>query len=150
MIHQSIADIVNSRTVATIAPDQTVREACYRLCDAPEGAVAVVENGALVGIVGEHDVIQRAICANRPTRETQVSTIMTPSPKTVQIDCCVAKALRIMGDCGVRHLPVLDGTRLAGILSIRDVPLQYRLLVERHHEFMAADRPPNEQMTLLV
>ena len=150
MFHQSIAEIVGKRCVRICHPDQTVREACYQLCDAVEGAVAVVADDKLVGILGEHDVIQRAICANRPTRETRVGDIMTPNPRTVSIEASLAEAMKVMGDAGVRHLPVMQGDNLFGILSMRDIPTQYRLLVERFREFKGKTTDGSDTMTLLM
>lgn len=150
MFHQSISEIIGKRSPRIVAPDQTVRDACYQLSDALEGAVAVVENDKLVGILGESDVIQRAICANRPTRETLVRDIMTPNPRTVDLDASLAQAMKVMADAGVRHLPVMLGDRLAGILSMRDIPTQYRLMVERFREFQKDHQSEGEPLTLLV
>ncbi|MGB0658744.1 MAG: cyclic nucleotide-binding/CBS domain-containing protein [Mangrovicoccus sp.] len=152
MLHQSITEIVTSRPIRVVHPDQTVREACYILREAEEGAVAVVEDGKLVGILGEHDVIARAICANRPTRETAIREIMTHHPKTVSSTASLAEAMKIMGDGGFRHLPVIGDEALLGILSMRDIPTQYRLLVERFQEFQPRNKAQSQdgQLTMLV
>ncbi len=150
MIHQSIATIVTSRQVLTIGPDATVREACHKLAVSPEGAVAVLDGRDLVGIVSEHDVIARAICANRPTTETAVRDVMTAEPCTIDVSASLAEAMRIMTDGDFRHLPVMLGTELVGILSMRDIPTQYRLLVERFSEFRDTAAHGGERVTLLV
>ncbi|WP_138468280.1 CBS domain-containing protein [Poseidonocella sp. HB161398] len=150
MIHQSIATIVTSRKVRTVSPQATVREACHLLVASPEGAVAVLDEGRLVGILSEHDVIARAICAERPTTETPVSAIMTAEPRSVEVSASLAEAMRIMTDGDFRHLPVMLGRELVGILSMRDIPTQYRLLVERFSEFRDAAQEAGDRVTLLV
>ncbi|WP_108258075.1 CBS domain-containing protein [Mangrovicoccus ximenensis] len=150
MIHQSIATIVTARPLQTVSPDDTVREACHKLVVAPEGAVAVLDGRELVGIVSEHDVIARAICAERPTTETPVAAIMTADPRCIDVSASLAEAMRIMTDGDFRHLPVMLGRELVGILSMRDIPTQYRLLVERFSEFRDSALGADDRVTMLV
>ncbi|WP_172328782.1 CBS domain-containing protein [Mangrovicoccus sp. HB161399] len=150
MIHQSIAMIVTSRPLQTVSPDATVREACHKLAVAPEGAVAVLDGRELVGIVSEHDVIARAICADRATTETLVAAVMTADPCTIDVSASLAEAMKIMTDGDFRHLPVMLGSELVGILSMRDIPTQYRLLVERFAEFRDTALGPDDRVTMLV
>jgi len=150
MLHQNIRDIVAVRQFHAVAPGDTVRSACDRLVDAVEGAVVVMEEGRLVGILGEHDIIARAICAGRPTRDTAVREIMTRDPQRVDVGRSLAEAMKVMVDGGFRHLPVTEGQKVVGILSMRDIPAQYRMLVQRFQEFRDGARSAQEQPTLLV
>jgi CBS domain-containing protein len=85
------------------------------------GALPVVDKGTLVGIVSERDYTQKVILKGRPSKETPVSDIITRKVLTVTPSDSVTECIRIMTEKCVRHLPVLEGTNLVGILSIGDV-----------------------------
>jgi CBS domain-containing protein len=85
------------------------------------GALPVVDNGTLVGIVSERDYIRKVILKGRSSEETPVGDIMTEQPLTVNPNDSITDCMRIMTEKRVRHLPVLEGTNLAEILSIGDV-----------------------------
>ena len=85
------------------------------------GALPVVDNGRLVGIVSERDYTRKVILKERSSQEILVSEIMTKQLLTVAPSDSVTECMRIMTEKRVRHLPVLEGTDLVGILSIRDV-----------------------------
>ena len=85
------------------------------------GALPVVDNKALVGIVSERDYIRKVIVKGRSSKDTLVSDIMTNQVLTVNPSDSVTECMRIMTERRVRHLPVLEGTKLVGILSMRDV-----------------------------
>ena len=85
------------------------------------GALPVVDNGRLVGIVSERDYTRKVILKERSSQEILVREIMTKQLLTVAPSDSVTECMRIMTEKRVRHLPVLEGTDLVGILSIRDV-----------------------------
>lgn len=134
----SIRQIVEGRDPATVPPAISVREACHVLNRNDIGAVAVVEEGRLVGILSERDVMRKCIGGNRRTDETSVAEIMTTDPTTIEADASLADAFRIMTEGRFRHLPVTDRGRMIAMLSIRDIPTQYRLMVERYTESFTA------------
>jgi len=109
----------------TLGPDATVAEAIERMQSRGEGCVFVLDepDGALVGVLTEHDVTARVAARARNPAETRVAQVMTPSPMTLLRDDPLAWALNRMGVEGYRHLPVLDraGGRLIGFLSVRSV-----------------------------
>jgi CBS domain-containing protein len=85
------------------------------------GALPVVDNKTLVGIVSERDYIRKVIVKERSAKDTPVSDVMTKQVVTVNPSNSVTECMRIMTERRVRHLPVLEGPKLVGILSMRDV-----------------------------
>jgi signal-transduction protein with cAMP-binding, CBS, and nucleotidyltransferase domain len=105
----------------SIGPNAMVFDA-IRLMDGKNvGALPVVDDKTLVGIVSERDYIRKVIVEGRSPKNTPVSDIMTKQVLTVNPSNTVTECMRIMTERRVRHLPVLEGTKLVGILSIRDV-----------------------------
>jgi CBS domain-containing protein len=84
------------------------------------GAVPIVEDESLKGILTVNDMTYRVIAEGRDPDRTCVKEVMTPDPDTVSPDTTVIDALRLMQDGGYRHLPVVDGRRVVGVVSRRD------------------------------
>ncbi|SIO39871.1 CBS domain-containing protein [Rhodovulum sp. ES.010] len=127
-----IRSVIEGRKLCHAAPEASLREACRRLETCDEGALAVIEKGGLVGILTERDVIRRAVCRGLAMDGTSVGRVMTPDPATADIDESLSDAQTIMMAGRFRHLPVLDAGRPVGMLSFRDVPAEYRVMVERY------------------
>ena len=108
-------------TVWTIGPNAMVIDAIRFMDEKNVGALPVVDNGTLVGIVSERDYTRKVILKGRSSKETPVSEIMTKQPVTVSPREGVTECMRIITEKRVRHLPVLEGADLVGILSIGDV-----------------------------
>ena len=108
-------------TVWSIGPNAMVIDAIQVMGEKNVGALPVVDNGTLVGIVSERDYTRKVILKGRSSKETPVSDIMTSQLLTVTPSDNVIECMRIMTEKRVRHLPVLEGTNLVGILSIGDV-----------------------------
>lgn len=102
----------------TIGPGETLQEAAHRMADRRVGAILVTEHEALVGILTERDVL-RAV--GRGTIEGTVDQWMTRDPITVGPDATNGEAAMMMIHGGFRHVPVCDGGKLVGIVSIRDL-----------------------------
>lgn len=136
MVIKSIYELLAGRPLFSVSPGITVKEACSVLSEHDVGAVAVVEGGRLVGILSERDVIRRCIASDRMTAETRVSEVMTPDPVTVRPTASLADAQTRMLEGRFRHLPVVDSADTPiGMLSMRDIPTEYRLMVERFREY---------------
>lgn len=123
-IVDTITSILNekkSRQVWTIRPDATVFEAIELMSSRNVGALPVVRDDKLVGIVSERDYTRKVILKGRSSRETPVSAIMTGEVITVVPSMKVVSCLQLMTDRSVRHLPVVGDGRLAGIVSIGDL-----------------------------
>ena len=124
----TIAAILHGKgEVVTVAPTATVREVMALLAARGIGAVPVVDaDGAVAGIFSERDVIH-ALAANGATAlDAAVATAMTAPAVTVAPDRPVIAALSLMTRRRIRHLPVVEGTRLAGFVSIGDL-VKYRI-----------------------
>jgi len=91
--------------------------------------------GAVVGIITERDYLRKMVVEGRSSRDTAVSEIMTPESKlmTVGLGHSVAETMQIMADKNVRHLPVVDGNTMMGMVSIRDV---VKVMVMEHRQEM--------------
>lgn len=112
---------VKGSQVVSIGPDATVFEAIRTMVDHNVGALVVMEGGRIVGILTERDYLRRVALEGRSSRTTAVREIMTRDVVVVTPDRDLEEAMAVMTERRVRHLPVLEGGRLAGILSIGDV-----------------------------
>ena len=110
-----------SSTVWSIGPNAMVFDAIRLMDEKNVGALPVVDNKRLIGVVSERDYTRKVIVKGRSSKDTPVSDIMTKELLTVEPGDNVAECMRIMTEKRVRHLPVLEGTKLVGILSIGDV-----------------------------
>ena len=114
-----IADLM-TRDVVTVAPEDTLGEAAAKMTERGIGAVVVSDFGRMIGILSERDIM-RAVADRIHSSEARVREWMTPDPITVTTETSVDEAGRTMLENGFRHLPVVEGERAIGILSIRDV-----------------------------
>jgi CBS domain-containing protein len=107
--------------VFTIAPDAAVLEALRLMAKHNIGALLVMTEGNVDGIVSERDCIRKVELEERSAKDTRVSEIMTS--KVISIDCAqpLEECMALMLDKNIRHLPVYDGAKLMGLLSVRDV-----------------------------
>ena len=120
MLRKIIPDVIRDQKLASVGEDATVREAAelMRACDI--GAVLVMEDNALRGILTVNDMTCRVIAEGRDPDATPVRAVMTPDPDTIGCEATAIEALRLMEDGGYRHLPVVDGGRAVGLVSRRD------------------------------
>ena len=106
--------------LVTARPDQTAAEAIRTMLDSGVGSVVVVEGSAPVGIFTERDVLRLA-GGGAAFGTTLLRDVMTPNPLTVSAEDGILAAAQLMGERNLRHLPVVEGGNLVGIVSIRDV-----------------------------
>ncbi len=102
------------------APADKVREAVQRMSEGGVGSVAVCEGSRLVGILTERDVLGLA-ARGADLDAVQVREAMTENVVTISADADILAAARLMGERHIRHLPVVEGENLLGIVGIRDV-----------------------------
>ena len=118
------ASEIMTKSVRTATREMSLREVAAMMRDGDMGAVPVVDDGKLIGIVTDRDIVVRAV-ANGKTADTPISEVMTTELFTVAPDDFVFEAIRLMGDKQVRRIPVVseDGS-LAGIIAMADVALE--------------------------
>jgi len=115
---------IMTKTVRTAARDMSLSEAAALMRDGDMGAVPVVDDGKLVGIVTDRDIVIRAVAEGRDAA-THVGDVMTTELFTVTPDDFVFEAIRLMGDKQIRRVPVIDNNgALVGIIAIADVALE--------------------------
>lgn len=107
--------------VVTIAPDASVFEALELMAEKDIGAVVVVHDDRVVGILSERDYARKVILHNKASRDISVDEIMTDRVLYVGPTHTIDECMALMTDKRIRHLPVLDGDRLMGVLSIGDL-----------------------------
>jgi CBS domain-containing protein len=107
--------------VWSIAPDATVFDAIQLMADKNVGALPVVENGGLVGIISERDYTRKVILKGKSSKETPVKDIMTRELVTAQPGDSVTECMQVMTEKRVRHLPVVEGAKMIGLISIGDL-----------------------------
>jgi CBS domain-containing protein len=115
----SIADVMSTRLVH-VEPGATVLEAIRCMAEAGVGSVAVCDGSRLVGIFTERDVLRLA-GETAALDAVPVSEAMTRDVITVSADADLLSAARLMGERRIRHLPVVEGENLLGMIGIRDV-----------------------------
>ncbi len=108
-------------TIFSVAPDAPVLEAIKRMAEHRIGALLVLANGELVGVVSERDYARKVILQGKSSSQTAVSDIMSGTPITVGPDTDVFDCMRLCTDSRIRHLPVVENGKLVGVISIGDL-----------------------------
>lgn len=120
-----IYDLVKDRRVYSIDADRTVLEAARFMMEHNIGALPILRDGELVGIISERDIMNRVVAIGRMPGTTKVSEIMTANPKSVGTQESVDECLFLMREFGFRHLPITESKQLKGLVSLRDILLRY-------------------------
>jgi CBS domain-containing protein len=120
MLRRIIPDVVREQQVACVGKDATVRAAAELMRKQDVGAVLIMANDVLEGILTVNDVTYRVVAEGQDPERICVGEVMTPDPDTVKPDTKAIEALRLMQDGGYRHLPVIDDGRVVAVVSRRD------------------------------
>jgi len=107
--------------VHSIGPEASVYDAIARMDEHKIGALFVIEQSRLVGVVTERDYARKVILQDRASKQTSVRDVMTSPVVYVQVSTPLSECMRIIDHERVRHLPVMDDGRLVGVVSIGDV-----------------------------
>jgi CBS domain-containing protein len=118
-----VSELLKKRnsTLYTVKPDDTVFDALKLLADYEVGALMVMEHGKLVGIVSERDYTRKIALQGKNSKVTPVSEIMTKNVLVVSPDTRTRHCMAMMSEKKIRHLPVMDGGTVVGMISIRDI-----------------------------
>lgn len=108
-------------TLWHVTPDMTVYEALEKLAEHSVGALMVLENNQLVGVFSERDYTRKITLKGRNSKETRVSEIMTANVFTVNASARTHDCMVLMSNKKIRHLPVIEGEKVLGMISIRDI-----------------------------
>ncbi len=127
----TLRDLVKDRKVYSIDAARTVLEAARFMMEHNIGALPVLRNGELAGIFSERDLMNRVVAVGRTPGTTDVSEVMTPSPRSVNLDESIEECLFIMHEFGFRHLCIVEGKELRGLVSLRDILMHQAGELER-------------------
>src|SRR5207302_690481 len=127
----TLRDVVKDRKIYSIDAGRTVLEAARFMMEHNIGALPVLRNGELAGIVSERDIMNRVVAVGRTPGTTEVAEVMTANPRSVAADETIEECLFIMHEFGFRHLPIVDGKELTGLVSLRDILMQQAANLER-------------------
>jgi CBS domain-containing protein len=118
---KTIGGLVAGREIFHVSSDESVRDAAQYMTDRRVGAVSVLDGTRLVGILSERDVMGRVVARQLDPDRTRVGEVMTKDLVVAQWDESHEEGLRRMKQAGCRHLPVVEGDRLVGMVSQRDL-----------------------------
>lgn len=122
MARRLIPDIVSEQTLASTAPDTTVRAAVEIMAARSVGAILVIKGGQLVSIFSERDLALRVVAPGLDPNTVRLTEVATPDPQTIQADATPRQALRLMQRGHFRHLPITDHKgKVLGIVSLGDL-----------------------------
>lgn len=118
---RNLRSLLLGRELNRIVPSVSVLDAARFLVNHNTGTCAVFEGTKLVGVFSERDLLTRVVAAGRDPAKTAVGEVMTPSPQVASIEDTYDACLVKMTKAKCRHLPVLDGARYCGMVSMRDL-----------------------------
>ncbi len=129
------------RLIYAIRPDATVREALELMAQKNIGALLVMDGPQLAGICSERDYARKVVLQGRSSSDALVQDIMTAQVITVQAAQNIDECMQIMTDKHVRHLPIMEGQRVIGLISIGDVVREMmshqKVIIEQLHSYIA-------------
>ena len=141
------ADILKSKpdhSVHTIAPSASVFDAVQRMAEKNIGALVVVEDERVVGIVSERDYARKVVLLARSSRDTPLRDIMSSPVMWVRPDQSSEECMALMTEHRLRHLPVMDGGRLIGLVSIgdlvKDIISEQQFIIEQLEHYISGQR----------
>ena len=130
-----------NQQVLSVQPHQTVFEAIELMSQKNVGALLVMQDERVVGIVSERDYARKVILAGRSSRETRINDIMSSPVRCVPPETTNEECMALMTEHRLRHLPVQDGEQLLGVVSIgdlvKDIISQQKFIIEQLEHYIA-------------
>jgi CBS domain-containing protein len=120
VLRKIIPNVIHDQKIVHLGTEVTARQAALFMREHNVGAVLIMDDEALKGILTVNDMTYRVVAEGRDPDETVLREIMTPDPDSVSSDTTAIEALRLMQDGGYRHLPVVDDGEVLGVVSRRD------------------------------
>src|SRR5215217_2662970 len=122
-ISGTVYDILHNKSgdICTTTPGDSVYDAIRQMGERNIGALVVLENGQIVGVLSERDYSRKVVLQGRTSRDTRVGEIISSPAITVQSRDGVERCMQLMTENRIRHLPVVDDGRLVGLVSIGDL-----------------------------
>ena len=123
MASRTVREIIErDNEVVRAGPQDTVRLAVKRMAENVCGSILVMQGSRLLGIFTERDLLVRVAAAGLDLDQTRLTDVMTADPDTIAADEPVEEAVRRMDEFSYRYLPVLEGDRIIGVISLRHLP----------------------------
>lgn len=133
------------KEVFWLPPDASVYEAVEMMATKSIGAVLVLENGKLVGILSERDYTRKVILKGRVSKETRIKEIMTTPVTFVDCECTIDEAMALITEQRIRHLPVMVDNQVVGIVSIGDlvkfIVTEQAATIDHLHQYITGQYP---------
>ncbi len=120
MFDLPVKSLMEPNKLIMVSPETTVSEAAGLMASKNTGAVLVIDNKQLVGIFTERDVVFRVLAKGQDAVTTRLRDVMTAAPATLAPGTSYGHALLLMQENGFRHVPVVDGDRVLGIIAARN------------------------------
>lgn len=127
---KKVKHLIRGRELFYVEPGATVAAASQLMREKNVGALAVMEDGILKGILSERDVVQRCVGIGSDPMTCTVAKIMSWPPITIDRNLSMGVAIVMMMESNIRHLPVMSGTRVLGMISIRQLVEEFRKGIE--------------------
>lgn len=105
----------------SVAPDASAYEAVKLMAEKGIGALLVLKEGELIGIVSERDYVRKLVLNDKSAKDTPIREIMTKQVVYIRPEQSIEVCMALMAEKGIRHLPVMDDVELVGVISIRDL-----------------------------
>jgi CBS domain-containing protein len=121
--HAHVSNVIKGRKAIIVFPTASIFIAAKLIAKHNVGALMVLNGRSLAGILSERDIVSKVIARGLNVESTLVSQIMTAHPVTISSGDLLTKALKLMNDGGFRHLPIVNGGDVVGLLSLRDAML---------------------------
>ena len=118
---ENIKELLTHREVYTVKKGTTIKDVVYYMAEKRVGLVPVMDEGKLVGVFSERDLVQRVIAKNINLEDTKVEDVMTSKLIIARIDESNESVLTKMKEANTRHILVIEGDKLAGVVSMRDL-----------------------------